>query len=165
MHFSFIVLAQLNYIYVYQNYCNMKHFYFLIAIVSLLFSSCDWRRDPIVLGHGCVEINEDNKFVCSISGDLLPIDSVLFTDGIEKIYTAPHAAQKVTYFSIGKNKYFYDGIADAEEIKDVYFIDDNLNGDLNFCLLMVILIFIYGYTSCTENDEKNKKDAINQEHN
>ena len=143
----------------------MKHFYLLLILASLLFSSCDWRKDPKIEGYASVKLNEKNEYVCSINGETFSVDSVLFTNGTEKIYIKPEDGQRVTYFTIGDHKGFYDGFAKEDEIKNTYFIGDILNGSLNFCIFMMVVMFLYGYVSICKEKKEDEEDAKSQQNN
>ncbi len=132
----------------------MKRFYLLLVVALLLFSSCDWRRDPQIVGYTPIELNEKNEFVCFIEDVAIPVDSILLANETEKIYDRPYIGQYVTCFTIGNHTGFYEGIANADEIKKVYFIGDTVSSSINFFIVFMVVILLYGYaTTCKEKDE------------
>ena len=134
----------------------MKHAYLLFAMALMLFSGCDWNKNPNIVGLGKVELDSKNRFVCRIYNRFIGVDSVLLANKTEKIYADPYVGQEVTCFSFGGNElYFYEGWATSDEIKNVYYIGDHTSDDINFTIFVLVCACLYGCLSSADDEDED----------
>ncbi|MBE6451129.1 MAG: hypothetical protein E7016_04110 [Alphaproteobacteria bacterium] len=123
----------------------MKKFLILI-VTAIALVSCDFLKDPIVLGYSKVELTDNGKFICRADSQLnCFVDSLLTLQEGKKSYIAPVVGENVTVFTFDVNDkiYFYQGVATSEDIKSVYFQGDTANRMINFVLILICII-IFG---------------------
>ncbi|MBR5598525.1 MAG: hypothetical protein IKW39_00630 [Alphaproteobacteria bacterium] len=135
----------------------MKHA-LLFVIAMMLFTGCDWRKAPNIVDFSKIELDSNNNFVCLINNELVKVDSVLLSDQTKRIYAPPYVGEDVTCFSFRfGNLEFYDGKATPDEIKEVYFIGDNLSSDLNFAVFTIAFVIFYAIYSAMKEKEEERE--------
>lgn len=120
---------------------------FMFAMLSLTLTSCDWYADPIVLGTSEIERDEHGKYVCRVSSQATyVVDSLLTSKDGKKMYEVPVEGKDVTAFTFDEHDkiYFYRGFASSEEIKKTYFSGHSGSASINFTLIFIGVIILYG---------------------
>lgn len=140
-----------------------KFFVFVLIAFTLSLTSCDWYSDPEIIGHSKIELANNGRFACEMEDlTVYYIDSLLtIKDGI-KSYETPACGNDVTVFTFNKsNKFhFYKGIASSEQIKKVYFQGDTVSGTLNFIIIFIVVILLYGWVRVGQSTRAQIKKEI-----
>lgn len=132
---------------------RMKKFLILV-ITTIALVSCDFLKDPIVLGTSQISTNDDGKFVCHVSSQLhCNVDSLLTLQNGKRAFIEPVVNSDVTVFTFGTEDeiYFYQGVATADDIKKVYFQGDTSNATINMFIFSCVLIILASIVANSKN--------------
>lgn len=124
----------------------MKKF-LILFFAAITITACDWNDDPQILGYSEIEIDQDGKYACQVNNFYCYIDSVLTEKDGAKCYEEPILGKDVTVFTLDINDgvYFYRGLASTQEIKEVYFQDDDSNLRKNGMLVFLGIFLFFCY--------------------
>lgn len=135
----------------------MKKFLLFLFAMCLL-TSCDFTADPMVIGTSEIELNDDGQYVCRLTSKATyVVDSLLTLKDGHKEFIDPIEGKDVTIFTYNQADkiYFYRGHASAEEIKTVWYQGFSGNGTLNFTLIFICVIILYGIASYKYHQSKD----------
>lgn len=129
-----------------------KRYYLSIFALVFLLTACDLITTPYVLGVGTVTHNEED-YCCVINGNELLVDSLLLDNVEERIFVPPRDGMEVTCFELCGKKYFFEGNANPQKIKNIFFINDPNKGNLSLPTFIAVLAIIYFSEALDSNPE------------